>query len=178
MKLFSKEDQLIKNCLILLTSIIFILLTTLLPIVTKVPDILFVNKIGFFIFTLYFGFIPSTLFILIVQGFFLKFGLVDSLLSYALVINIVNVFLISIFLGKKEPSIKPLIASLIMMSIFSKPITLAILSLTSDTSLNIGSMFTVESIVAQGKSYGLSLIVSLIIYYLYESVSKVKRRNQ
>lgn len=177
MKLFSKEDRLIKNCLILLTSIIFILLTTLLPIVTKVPEILFVNKIGFFIFTLYFGFVPSALFILFVQGIFLKFGLVDSLFSYALVINIINAFFMSIFLGKKGPSIKPMIASLVMMSLFSKPLTLFILSLTTDTSSNIESVFTIESIVAQGKAYGLSLIVSLIIYYLYESVLKVKRRN-
>ncbi|WP_068456240.1 hypothetical protein [Aedoeadaptatus pacaensis] len=177
MNYFSKDERLLKNGVILLTAVVFVLLTTLLPIVTKLPGILFVNKIGFFIFTIYFGFIPSACFILLVQGVFLKFGLVGSMFSYALVINLVNALLISLIIGEKRRSIKGGVYAAIAMALLSKPISLLIMSLVTDMPVDLHSALTVKSIIEQGKVYGLSLVVAFAIYYLYEITFKTKRSD-
>lgn len=177
MNFFSKDERLLKNGVILLTAVVFVLLTTLLPIVTKLPGVLFVNKIGFFIFTIYFGLLPSACFILLVQGVFLKFGLVGSMFSYALVINLVNALLISLIIGKKRRSIKGGIYAAIAMALLSKSISLLIMSLVTDMPVDLYSALTVKSIIEQGKVYGLSLVVAFAIYYLYENIFKTKRSD-
>lgn len=177
MNYFSKDERLLKNGVILLTAVVFVLLTTLLPMVTKLPGVLFVNKIGFFIFTIYFGLIPSACFILFVQGIFLKFGLASSMFSYALVINLVNALLMSLIIGEKRRSVTGGIYAAIAMALLSKPISLLIMSLVTDMPVDFHSALTVKSIIEQGKVYGLSLVVAFAIYYLYEMTFKTKRRN-
>lgn len=177
MNYFSKDERLLKNGVVFLTAVAFVLLTTLLPIVTKLPGVLFVNKIGFFIFTIYFGLIPSACFILLVQGVFLKFGLVGSMFSYALVINLVNALLMSLIIGKKRRSVKGGVYAAIAMALLSKPVGLLIMSLVSDMPVDLHSALTVKSIIEQGRVYGLSLVVAFAIYYLYEMIFKTKRSD-
>lgn len=177
MNYFSKDERLLKNGVVFLTAVAFVLLTTLLPIVTKLPGVLFVNKIGFFIFTIYFGLIPSVCFTLLVQVVFLKFGLVGSMFSYALVINLVNALLMSLIIGKKRRSVKGGVDAAIAMALLSKPISPLIMNFFTDMPVDLYSALSVKSIIDQGKVYGLSLVVAFAIYYLYEIAFKTKRSD-
>lgn len=154
------------NLSIFLLSLIFILLTSVSLIFLKLPKFIYLNCIGIFMFCINFGFFPSLIYTFFIQFIFIKFRLLDSFLNFSFIVQVVQIFLISICLTKKEKYTKEIIISTFILIIFEKFTSLCLAQFFLKFKYSLKSIFSLKNFLNQIFIYIFSGLIVLIIFYL------------
>lgn len=168
---------------IFLVSSVITVYTTCSLIFLNLPSYIYLNIIGIFIFSIYFGIIPSLMFISVIQIIMMKFGLSAEFLNYSLILWLVDISIISLvkngisknMLTNKRLYISvSIVVSSILLSILAKPLSIGISNWITGNSREMSSLFELQSVLEQLKIYGFSAIISLVFYQIILSFPKRK----
>ncbi|MEG0250482.1 MAG: hypothetical protein RR561_06450 [Peptostreptococcus sp.] len=168
---------------ILLAASAITIYTTCSLIFLNVPSYIYLNIIGIFIFSIYFGIIPSLVFIAIMQIIMIKFGLSAEFLNYSLILWVIDISIISIvkngisknmIKNKKVYITLVIVVSSILLSILAKPLSIGISNWITTSSRDTSSLFETQAVLEQAKIYGFSGLITLIFYQVLLLLTKTK----
>ena len=172
-----------KAIFILILASAITIYTTCSLIFLNVPSYIYLNIIGIFIFSIYFGIIPSLIFISLIQVVMIRFSLSAEFLNYSLIlwtVDVLIIFIVKNIILKYRVKNKRIYISLvivvstILLSILSKPLSIAISNWITNSARDMSSLFESQSIIEQARIYGFSGLVTLIFYQVFFLLTKVK----
>ena len=175
-KYFGQRGLVSKLSVFLISAIVMIVTASSL-IFFNAPSYVYSNIIGLFIFSLYFGTAQSLVFVCIIQIIMMKVGLATEFLSYTFVLWVTNVLIIkiaqsgipkSISKNRKYNLIAVIFASVILMAILSKPLSVAAFNWIEGGAKSFGEFINKGFIIEQLKIFGLSGIVTFIFYTVFD----------
>lgn len=171
-----KDFRIISGVAVFLASAILIFLTSISLIFFEVADYIYLNIVGLFIFAVYFGFIPSVLYVLLLQCVMLRFNLADHFYNYTLILNLTNALIISFCMDSQKLSYKRIFLASVIMALCSRMISNQIyVSISGERLVGVASIMSVENIAAQLRVYLFSGVCATVFFYIYDKSIKILR---
>lgn len=167
--------------LVAIISMIFTGVTSIVLIYYGVPDYIYLNIIGVFLFTVYNKFLPSILYILIYQFILYKFGQVYEFVSYTLVIGIVDVAIISAITSigffNKIKYLNIWISAL-FLSVFSKITSILIYRhFIEKTEINMVYLLGNSDFIIEIKRYFFSALITCLLCFFVDVLNTYIIKN-
>ena len=118
--------------------------TIVLPMFFALPKWIYLNIVGIYIFTYVSGLLPSIIFILFIQAVLFKVDIAYVFFSYSLILNMINIIIISLCADRERFIFTRFIISGVIMTLFSKMIAAFISNIMSAGGQSFEYLFSLD----------------------------------
>lgn len=132
------------------------------------PDYIYLNIIGFVLIGIYFGIVPSFVFVVVSQILLYSVGLYGEIFGYPLILGIVNMSILGLCLKFIKNRNLSIIFSGVIMALFSKTTANVLNAFFYKTEMLL--QYNAETLIRQIKIYIFSVIISLIFVKISEKL--------
>jgi|GEM_PF-4079251 len=151
--------------------------TIVLPMFFALPKWIYLNIVGIYIFTYVSGLLPSIIFILFIQAVLFKVDIAYVFFSYSLILNMINIIIISLCADRERFIFTRFIISGVIMTLFSKMIAAFISNIMSADGQSFEYLFSLDVFIGQAKIYIVSAAAAYLLLSIFNKFYKKSGKN-
>ncbi|MDO4711247.1 MAG: hypothetical protein Q4A75_04655 [Peptostreptococcaceae bacterium] len=171
-----RKDRIIEIVFVSAVSVILTVLPMISLIFANVSKYIYMNMSGYFIFSVYFGLLPSIVYVMAIQLLLILSGQMDSFVSYSLILNLIHILIPSLIVKRGKAYYVKIFVSATVLTMVARSLSLflyrsSVMGSGSVTLIDLKYLWTDAGI------YFSSALVAFIFFFCLDRMTKRSERE-